>query len=103
MAHLELPTTALIGYEDITVGATGIKTLTIPIDISTAQPCTIAFVQVQRSGVRCRFDGGNPSTTSGIILAVGDAIQIVGANAMAGAKFVSDSNQTVTLSVTYFS
>lgn len=103
MAHLELPTTALIGYEDIAVGATGIKQLTVPIDVSTAQPCTTAFVQVQRSGVRCRFDGGNPTTTSGVILAVGDAIQILGPAAMAGAKFISDSNQAVTLSVTYFS
>lgn len=102
MAHLELPTTALVGYEDIDVSANGVKSLNVPIDPNTTYPCTQAFVQVQKASVRLRVDGANPTTTSGILISINESVHIEGAAALNGARFLADTNQAVRLSVTYF-
>lgn len=103
MAHLELPGSPLIGYEDITLTNT-VKMLNEEnfSYSGTGSTPTVAFIQVQKNTVRCRFDGGNPTGNSGIMLVAGDAIKVEGVDALAQAKFISDTNQAVTLSVTYF-
>lgn len=100
MAHLELPQTAVVAYEDIQI-TTNVARLTVPLDPNTTQPCTNALIQAQKANVRVRVDGGDPTSTSGILLLAGDTIAL-SSTALQGARLISDTRTAVTLSVTYF-
>lgn len=100
MAHVELPTTPLTGYQDLTVGGTVVKLTPPPAD-PTVQPTTQALVQVQRANVRVRFDGGVPTTNSGFLLQPGDAVAIQ-MDVVNAARWVADGGTGALLSVSYF-
>lgn len=100
MAHLELPQTNVVAYEDIPITTTT-KQLSVPMDPNVQQPCTNAFIQVQGAAARVRVDGGNPTATSGILILAGDAIAMSGL-ALQQARFISDTKAALVLSVTYF-
>ena len=76
-----VPVGEVYDYDAISINSSAAKTLTAAKLMPAGHsPCRGAMITIESGSARVRLDGGTPTTTSGHLVAPGDAIGISGIN-----------------------
>ncbi len=89
------------GYESVTISST-VTGLTASAYTPAEGFLCGALVTVEGAQVRFRVDGGNPSTTEGHLLNVGDTLTLVNAMEVKNFKAIRAGASDATLRITYY-
>ena len=83
-------------FESITISS-----IVLPFTRGTVEDREIAFVTVESQAVRYRVDGGDPSTTVGIVLEAGDTLELSGQNEIGQFRVIRRDGSDATIRATY--
>jgi len=84
-----------LGYETLAVAASAVALASVP------SGATRAYIQVDTGPVRFRYDGSNPSTTVGTLIAADGSITLKGESTLAAVRFIRSSGTSASLKVAY--
>ena len=88
-------------YEAITVSTTSVGFTAGTITPSGARPAHAARVTAETAQMRYRFDGGDPTSTEGHLLDIGDIVDIEGINNVSNARFIRTTATSGTIRCTF--
>tara|TARA_Y100001951_G_C11039513_1_gene129437 strand:+ start:162 stop:464 length:303 start_codon:yes stop_codon:yes gene_type:complete len=75
---------ANIGYETLTLSADTVAGLASVPDMATE-----AYIQCDTAAVRFRYDGSNPTTSAGTLIAADGSITLKGEDVLDSVRFIS--------------
>ena len=87
---------ANIGYETLTLSADTVAGLASVPDMATE-----AYIQCDTAAVRFRYDGSNPTTSAGTLIAVDGSITLKGEDVLDSVRFIRTTGTSASLKVAY--
>lgn len=85
-----------VGYEDLTVADEAVG-----VAFATAAEMEWMFATVETAQVRYRYDGGNPTSTSGHLAEIGDVIRVHGGGNIAAFRAIRTGGMSGVLRITF--
>ena len=86
---------ANIGYEKLAVAASAVGHASVP-DMATE-----AYIQCDTAAVRFRYDGTNPTTAEGTLIAADGSITLIGEDILDSVRFIRTTSTSASLKVAY--
>ena len=86
---------ANIGYEKLAVADSAVGLASIP------SMATRAYIQCDTAAVRFRYDGTDPTTAEGTLIAADGSITLKGEDVLGAVKFIRTTSTSAALKVAY--
>ena len=84
-----------IGYEKLAVAASAVGLASIP------SMSTRAYIQCDTAAVRFRYDGTDPTTAEGTLIAADGSITLKGEDILSTVRFIRTTSTSASLKVAY--